>query len=145
MNEEFKNTINAEDAESNAASEHASESAQPQVASGGKKSKGAKSILEGSFLVQTNVVKFLPFILFLTFLAVIYIYNSNFANKTVVKIAKLKKQNEEYRYDYVNTRALLMQLTTQSEIADRLKKSGLKETKEPAKKIIIEVPTKNLK
>jgi hypothetical protein len=108
-----------------------------------KSSSGkVKSILEGSFLVREKVIRLLPFLIFLTCIGLLYIFNSNYANRTIISISRTKKQIEEQRFEYINTKAKLMQTTRQTEIAKRLLTSGLKESKTPPRKILIEVPTK---
>jgi len=97
-----------------------------------------KSVLEGSFLVREKVIGLLPFLIFLTGIGLLYIFNSNFANRTIISISKTKKQIEEQRFEYINTKSKLMQITRQTEIAKRLQNSGLKESKTPPRKILIE-------
>jgi hypothetical protein len=104
----------------------------------GKKPSGVKSILEGSFLVREKVIGLLPFLIFLTCIGLLYIFNSNYANRTIISISKTKKQIEEQRFEYINTKSKLMQTTRQTEIAKRLQNSGLKESKTPPRKIVIE-------
>ena len=103
-----------------------------------KKPSGVKSILEGSFLVREKVIGLLPFLIFLTCIGLLYIFNSNYANRTIISISKTKKQIEEQRFEYINTKSKLMQTTRQTEIAKRLQNSGLKESKTPPRKIVIE-------
>jgi hypothetical protein len=111
-----------------------------QPKSKGKPSSGkVKSILEGSFLVRKKVIALLPFLLFLTGIGLLYIFNSNYANHTIISISKTKKQIEEQRFEYINTKSKLMQTTRQTEIAKRLQNSGLKESKTPPRKILIEL------
>jgi hypothetical protein len=97
-----------------------------------------KSVLEGSFLVREKVIGLLPFLIFLTGIGLLYIFNSNFANRTIISISKTKKQIEEQRFEYINTKSKLMHTTRQTEIAKRLQNSGLKESKTPPRKILIE-------
>lgn len=103
-----------------------------------KKPSGVKSILEGSFLVREKVIKLLPFLIYLTCIGLLYIFNSNYANRTIISISRTKKQIEEQRFEYINTKSKLMQTTRQTEIAKRLQNSGLKESKIPPRKIVIE-------
>jgi len=103
-----------------------------------KKPSGVKSILEGSFLVREKVIRLLPFLIYLTCIGLLYIFNSNYANRTIISISKTKKQIEEQRFEYINTKSKLMQTTRQTEIAKRLANSGLKESKTPPRKIVIE-------
>lgn len=110
----------------------------PKQAKSKKEASGVKSILEGSFLVKDKVIKLLPFLIYLTCIGLLYIFNSNYANRTIISISRTKKQIEEQRFEYINTKSKLMQTTRQTEIAKRLKNSGLKESKTPPRKIVIE-------
>jgi len=139
--DERRNTINtiAEEvvADTKVVPESAEDVKKPKVKTkpaGGK----IKSVLEGSFLVREKVIGLLPFLIFLTGIGLLYIFNSNFANRTIISISKTKKQIEEQRFEYINTKSKLMQTTRQTEIAKRLQNSGLKESKTPPRKILIE-------
>lgn len=127
-----RNTINIEP------EEVAAEPKPEKKAKAPKKPSGVKSILEGSFLVREKVIGLLPFLIFLTAIGLLYIFNSNYANRTIISISKTKKQIEEQRFEYINTKSKLMQTTRQTEIAKRLLNSGLKESKTPPRKILIE-------
>ncbi|MEI6059463.1 MAG: FtsL-like putative cell division protein [Bacteroidota bacterium] len=131
---EIRNTINT------AAPKTAAEPAPAQKPRGKKKSGGGnvKSILEGSFLLRDKVIGLLPFLIFLTGIGLLYIFNSNYANRTIISISKTKKQIEEQRFEYINTKSKLMQTTRQTGIAKRLQNSGLKESKVPPRKILVE-------
>lgn len=99
-------------------------------------SKSAASILDGSFLTRENLLSQLPFIIFITFLAIIYIANSYNAEKTIIEINRTKKQLEELRYEYVTTKSNLMFQSKQSEVAYRLATSQVKESTVPPIKLI---------
>jgi hypothetical protein len=131
---EQRNTINSE-------AEEATVEPKPVKQQKGKRKQSSgkvKSILEGSFLVRDKVIGLLPFLIFLTGIGLLYIFNSNYANRTIISINKTKKQIVEQRFEYINTKSKLMQTTRQTEIAKRLKNSGLKESKTPPRKILIE-------
>ena len=104
----------------------------------GKTSGNVKSILEGSFLIRDKVIELLPFLIFLTCLGLLYIFNSNYANNTIISMSRTKKQIEEQRFEYINTKSKLMNITRQTEIAKRLQSRGLKESKTPPRKILID-------
>ena len=128
----IRNTINIDP------EEVAAEAKPEKKAKASKKPSGVKSILEGSFLVREKVIGLLPFLIFLTAIGLLYIFNSNYANRTIISISKTKKQIEEQRFEYINTKSKLMHTTRQTEIAKRLQNSGLKESKTPPRKIVIE-------
>ena len=95
-------------------------------------------VLEGSFLTREKVISQLPYLIFLTFIGLAYIFNSNYADKTVIRISRTKNQLEELRFDYINTKSKLMQATRQSELVHRLENRGVKESKIPPRKIIVQ-------
>lgn len=82
-------------------------------------------------------VRFLPQIIFLTFIAVIYIGNRHYAEKKIRNISKLEQQVEDLRADYTTLKADYMFASKQSEVAKKAEKIGLKETSEPPQKIIV--------
>lgn len=138
---DLRNTINTEPDEVVEVKKNASANGQAAKDSKSKtKPAGGrvKSILEGSFLARDKMIKLLPFLIFLTGIGVLYIFNSNYANRTIISISKTKRQIEEQRFEYINTKSKLMQTTRQTEIAKRLQNSGLKESKTPPRKILIE-------
>lgn len=133
---ELRNTINSK-AEEAATPPETEPIVQPK---GNRKSKGGaiQNILKGTFLEREKVIRLLPFLLYLTCIGLLYIFNSNYANHTIINISKTKKQIEEQRFEYINTKAKLMQTSRQTEIAKKLINSGLKESKIPPRKIVIE-------
>jgi hypothetical protein len=97
-----------------------------------------RSVLEGSFLTRDIMIRQLPFLALLTLLGMIYIFNANQADRMIIQISKTKKDNQEYRYNYINTKSKLMHGTRQSELVHRLEARGIRESKIPPRKIIIE-------
>ncbi len=108
-----------------------------------KKNTPLKSIIQGTILTREKVVNQLPFLIYIVFIAVLYIANSYNADKAIIESTRIKKANEEYRYAYISTHSKLMNVSRQSELARKLVSTGLKELKVPPRKII--VPQKNAK
>ena len=81
----------------------------------------------------------LPFIIFLAFLAMVYIGNRHFAENNIRAIDKLNKEVKELSWDFKTTKADLMLKSTQTEVAKLVDTLGLKESVEPPHKIIIQV------
>lgn len=75
-------------------------------------------------------VRFLPQILFLAFLCVLYIGNRHYAEKKIRAISKLQVEVEDLRADYTTLQADFMKESKQSEVAKRALELGLKESKE---------------
>ncbi len=73
------------------------------------------------------IVKNVPFFLFLALLAVIYIYNGHYADKTVRDINKSARELKEYQYEYKTLKSEVMFLSKQSEMAKAVAPFGLKE------------------
>jgi len=95
------------------------------------------NIIDGTILTRENSIKLLPFIFYLGFLAVLYIGNTYYAEKTVRDIEKIKTELKELRYEYIATKAELMYQSKQSEVAKNLEDIGLKESTTPPQKIYI--------
>lgn len=75
-------------------------------------------------------VRFLPQILFLAFLCLIYIGNRHYAEKKIRTINQLEVEVEDLRADYTTLKADFMFESKQSEVAKRAEALGLKESKE---------------
>ena len=95
------------------------------------------SIVDGSFLTRNNLVKQVRFILFITLIGVFYIANSYNAEKTIIEISRIKRELEELRFEYITTKSNLMFHSKQSEVAVKLKNTGVKESLVPPVKIYI--------
>lgn len=98
--------------------------------------KSLTSVLDGSFLTKENLLKQIPFMVFITFLGIFYIANSYNAEKTIIEINRTKKQLEELRYEYITTKSSLMFQSKQSEVAYRLAASEVKESTVPPIKLV---------
>lgn len=79
---------------------------------------------------------YLPQILFLMGLGILYIGNGHYAENALRKINTEQKQVEDLRADYHTLKADYMFDSKQSEVASKVKKSGLRESSEPPFKII---------
>lgn len=82
-------------------------------------------------------VKYLPYILFVTCIGIFYIGNSHYAEKTVRKIDKLKKEVEDLRADYTTLKADYMFASKQSEVAKKIAPKGINESLRPPEKITV--------
>lgn len=98
--------------------------------------KTTKEILGGDFL-STSTFTLFPFLLYVAFLAFIYIANNYLAETKIREINQLRKDVKELRYEYINAKSTLTQIEKQSEISKHLEKKGIKENTEPVKTIII--------
>lgn len=82
-------------------------------------------------------VRYLPQVLFIMGLVLFYIGNSHYAERKIRKIDKLQVEVEDLRADYTTLKAELMLAGKQSEVAKKVKKMGLVESKNPPHKIVI--------
>lgn len=82
--------------------------------------------------------KYIPKILFVTVLIVIYIGNNHYAEKTARRIEQLESEVEELRADYTSLKADYMYASKQSEVAKKVKKLGLEENETPPYKIVMD-------
>lgn len=79
------------------------------------------------WLNYQSVVKQVPFFLFLALLAVIYIYNGHYADKTIRAINQRTKEVKELQYEYVDVKSKVMGQSKQSELVKAVEPMGLKE------------------
>jgi len=105
-----------------------------------EKKFSAKNLIDGSVLTRNWVVNKVPFIMFLTFLAILYIANRYHAERVVRETVKMQREVKELRFESITTAADLMYISKQSEVARMVKekKLGLEELVEPPSKIVIE-------
>ncbi|MDE0472803.1 MAG: FtsL-like putative cell division protein [Ekhidna sp.] len=75
-------------------------------------------------------VYFLPQILFLSFLCLLYIGNRHYAERKIRAINRLENEVEDLRADYTTLKADFMYESKRSEVAKRVAVLGLKESKE---------------
>ena len=96
-----------------------------------------KELIDGTFLVRENMIRQLPYLLFLTFLGVIYIGNRFHAEHMVRQINELKIEVGNLRAEQITTTSELMNISRPSEVAALVESKGLglKESMEPPKKL----------
>lgn len=83
-------------------------------------------------------VQYLPKVLFVVLLSLIYISNTHFAEKTTRKIDKIQSEVEDLRADYTTLKADIMYASKQSEVARRVKEMGLRESLNPPYKVVVD-------
>lgn len=111
------------------------------------KSKGfAKGIFSGierrlkleNYFEEGFPVKYLPKILFVMAIGLIYISNTHYAEKTVRKINNIQAEVEDLRADYTTLKSDLMFASKQSEVAKKVKAFEIKESLKPPFKVEVE-------
>lgn len=100
-------------------------------------SRSVSSVVSGSFLTREETRNQLPFILFLTLIAMCYISNTYYAERTVRKINQVSNEIKELRSEYITTKSDLMFISKQSEVARAAAEYGIRESVVPPKKIVI--------
>jgi hypothetical protein len=91
-----------------------------------------------SYFEEGFPVQYLPKILFVMALGLIYISNTHYAEKTVRQINSIQAEVEDLRADYTTLKADLMFASKQSEVARKVQPLGLKESLTPPYKIEVE-------
>ena len=82
------------------------------------------------WLNYQSLVKQVPFFLFLAVLAVIYIYNGHYADKTIRSINRTAKEVKELQWEYKTVKSEVMFQSKQSELVKAVEPLGLKELTE---------------
>ncbi len=95
------------------------------------------AINPAGLLDKDVVVRLMPFIVFWVFLAIIYIANSYYAEKTIRELDAMNKELKELRSEYISTKSELMFRSKQSEVAKDVEILGVKEATTPPRKIIV--------
>ena len=103
------------------------------------KGQGAfiSTFLSGNFLSHEKMVEKIPFVLFLTFIAILYIANGYYAEKTVKQLYRTTNEIKELRSEYISNKSDLELIKQQSHVAFAIKELELKESLSPPNKIII--------
>ena len=73
------------------------------------------------------IVKNIPFFLFLSVLAIVYIYNGHYADNTIRSINMVNRELKELQYEYKTLKSEVMFRSKQSELAKAVQPIGLKE------------------
>jgi len=91
-----------------------------------------------SYFEEGFPVKYVPKILFVMFIGILYISNSHHAEQTVREIHAIEAEVEDLRADYTTLKSDLMFASKQSEVARKVKEFGLKESLTPPYKVQVE-------
>ena len=81
--------------------------------------------------------KYLPKVLFTVLLILVYIANTYTVEKSIREIQTIKKELEDLRADYTTMKADYMIMSKQSEVAKKVGKIGLQESKKPPFKVVV--------
>ncbi len=83
------------------------------------------------------VVKNIPFFLFLAVLAVLYIANGHYADKTIRDINSTANDLKELQYEYKTVKSEMMYKSREAEMVGAAAPLGLKISPEPPVQIVI--------
>ena len=105
--------------------------------------KFLKALNVFGLIEKDMLVKFMPFIFFLTAIAMVYIANSYYAEKTIREIDTTTKDLKELRSEYISVKSDLISKSNQSQVASAVLPMGLKESVVAPKKIMVADQNKN--
>jgi hypothetical protein len=103
----------------------------------GRFAKLFQEILGGEFLANEWSRRQLNFIVFLAAVGFFYISNSYYAESVVRQIDDMNRELKELHVEYISSKSEVMNRSKQSVLIKKLEKSGLKESIEPVRKIIV--------
>jgi len=111
-----------------------------------KKASSGKGLFSGfekkfkleNYFEEGFPVQYMPKILFVMALGLLYISNTHYSEKTVRKISNIQAEVEDLRADYTTLKSDLMFASKQSEVARKVKSLGLKESLKPPYKVEVE-------
>jgi hypothetical protein len=110
----------------------------PRQSSGKSAFSGLEKRLKlESYFEEGFPVQYLPKILFVVFLGLLYIGNTHYADKTTRAIEKAQSEVEDLRADFTTLKADVMFSSKQSEVARRVKSLGLEESLRPPFKVVV--------
>jgi cell division protein FtsL len=109
----------------------------------GRFGRATQEVLGGGIFESERSFRMFPFLIYLAFLAFVYISVDYMAEGQVRKIGQLEKEVKELRYEYVSVKSNLMSISKQSQLEKRLERLGIKENNEPVKVIHIKQKKEN--
>ena len=101
--------------------------------------RSVTNVVSGNFLSKETTQKHVPFIFFLSFLAICYIANGYYADDQVRRVNRLTNEIKELRTQYIVVKDSLVVKSKQTEVARSLaaQQTGIKESVMPPKKIVV--------
>lgn len=139
MSNKFREVPKAEQVHENlenAESENsATDTPPPKKRKKGVLAKALSSVFSGTFLTNESTLKHVPFLLFLAFIAILYIANGYQADDKIREVNRITNELKELRSEYISTKSDLMFVSKQSEVAKAAEPMGIKEPVVPPMKI----------
>lgn len=107
--------------------------------------KSLSAVFSGTFLSNEIVLKYIPFVLFLSCIGIGYISYNYWADDKLRKQTKITAELKELRSEYIANKSDLMFISKQSEVAKAVESMGLKEPVVPPMKILVQQDSVNHK
>ena len=101
------------------------------------------NILKARFLIKEDSLKNWRFIVFLIFLAILMIGNTNHFERKVFRIVALSSEVKELRSEFVDRRSELMKLKMESTVSERMEVKEIFPSSVPPQKIKVKQPKKS--
>jgi len=101
------------------------------------KKKSFKDYTELGDISAALILKNFPFVLFLGFLATIYIANAHYSEKKIRQIQKLQTELKDMRWSYMSLKSEAMYKSKQSEVTKSVESLNLKISGKKPKKIVV--------
>jgi hypothetical protein len=97
-------------------------------------------LFDGSVLTRERVAKQLPFVLYITFLIILYIGNRYHAERLIRQNMELQTEVKELRAEAISTASELENISRQSQVSRMVesRELGLEEAVEPPLKISVD-------
>ena len=102
-----------------------------------KQKKGFRDYTALGKISSDLIIRNISFIFFLSFLAVIYIANAHYSEKTVREIQGLQEELKELRWKHESLRAEVMYSSKKSDVVDRVEPLGLTDKGSRPRKIVV--------
>ncbi|MDR0970424.1 MAG: hypothetical protein LBM67_07805 [Lentimicrobiaceae bacterium] len=96
-----------------------------------------REVISGEFFTNEKLKKHYGFLLFLAFIALVYIANTSYAEQNNSRIYNTKKKVRELQLEYAPIKTKMTRLEKQSVLKTILKDSTIKESTDPVKIIKI--------
>lgn len=105
------------------------ESKPAQKSSGGNiVTRTIGSVMSGSFLSRDVAIQALPFMFFLTLVALFYIANGYYAEEQIRRQNTLTNELKELRSEFIISKSELATVSTQTSVKQRVLSMGIKES-----------------
>lgn len=96
-------------------------------------------LIPSSLEIDENVaVKYLPHMIYITFLGVLYIANNYYTEKVIAQTIEIQQQLDSVKVDYSTLKYEFVYASKPAEIAEKVKQLGLVENEEPVYKIEVD-------